>query len=337
MPDDIKGNHNFRPIYLDITRPSDASIFWALGFPDAADGWTQESLASNLGSEFGVSLPGFLRRLGPWYAMWLYEHCPNLWELICEHCRPGGSVFVLAEKILGGWSSLSEAERTKYLVRSPLNVKEADGCTCQCSPEGCTPFSWGLLYLGDGYPSRTDVLRAFVGNYGETLTLYQHTTALRQATFEELDMVHICFDKPVGPRDESQLLEDDFYESMDDVEKAIFLDNLVDEFRHFILDGTNNNKEDAERDSQQEAKIDLQRTLIFWDDILPSRMQEFDQELMTTWNPDHELLEDLGVTLWLEEEEDEEESEWESVVTEDSEENRRSAFKELMEKLEMIE
>lgn len=322
----------FRPIWLDITCPGDASIFWHRGFTDIDDAWTHSSLSKQAFGAFGPDVSQALHCTSPQYAMWLYNHCPNFWTVICENSRSERSSFTLAEIIINNRKNLE-----KYLIRDPLDIEYTDSCTCQCSPEGYTPFTHGIRCLLESDSSSTDGLRSFAQELGGILTMYQHTAVLRQAIFANLDMVHTCFTEPEC-RDE--LLDDRIYTATDDSDKASFIDSVIVEFKRFMLkdaDATNREGENEDMYLFRGTREYHQRSLKFWDHILPSMIGDFEQTLASTWNPDIEALRDLGVTLWIEEEKKQKVCARVYEVRRDDEESRRMAFEELLEKLEMIE
>ncbi|KAG4291286.1 hypothetical protein FPRO06_03172 [Fusarium proliferatum] len=240
--------------------------------------------------------------------------------------------FTLAEIIINNRKNLE-----KYLIRDPLAIEYTDSCTCQCSPEGYTPFTHGIRCLLESDSSGTDGLRSFAQELGGILTMYQHTAVLRQAIFANLDMVHTCFTEPEC-RDE--LLDDRIYTATDDSDKASFIDSVIVEFKRFMLkdaDATNREGENEDMYLFRGTREYHQRSLKFWDHILPSMIGDFEQTLASTWNPDIEALRDLGVTLWIEEEKKQKVCARVYEVRRDDEESRRMAFEELLEKLEMIE
>ncbi|RBA10568.1 hypothetical protein FPRO05_05157 [Fusarium proliferatum] len=302
----------FRPIWLDITCPGDASIFWHRGFTDIDDAWTHPSLSKQAFGAFGPDVSQAL-------------HCTS------PH-RSERSSFTLAEIIINNRKNLE-----KYLIRDPLAIEYTDSCTCQCSPEGYTPFTHGIRCLLESDSSGTDGLRSFAQELGGILTMYQHTAVLRQAIFANLDMVHTCFTEPEC-RDE--LLDDRIYTATDDSDKAAFIDSVIVEFKRFMLkdaDATNREGENEDMYLFRGTREYHQRSLKFWDHILPSMIGDFEQTLASTWNPDIEALRDLGVTLWIEEEKKQKVCARVYEVRRDDEESRRMAFEELLEKLEMIE
>ncbi|KAG9506271.1 hypothetical protein J7337_003253 [Fusarium musae] len=276
----------FRPIWLDITRPEDASIFRHTGFTDIDDAWTHPSLSEQ----------------------------------------------AFTEIIINNRKNLKE-----YLTKDPLAIEYTDSCTCQCSPEGYTPFAHAIRCLLESYSSDTDELRSFVEDFGGMLTTYQHTTVLRQAVFADLDMVHTCSTRSDFP---DEALHDRVYTATDDGDKAAFIDSVTVEFKRCMLEDADTAESEGENDDMylfRETSKHHQRALGFWDQILPSMMGKFEQTLASTWNPDPEALKDLGVTLWIEEEKKQEICARVYEVRRDDEESRRMAFKELMDKLEMIE
>jgi hypothetical protein len=305
-------------------------LFWNRGFTDIDDTWTHPSLSKQAFDRFGSDVPQVLHCISPQYAMWLYHHCPNFWTVICENSRLEESRFVLSEIII-----INRKYLWKYLVSVPLTIEYTDSRTCQCSPEGYTPFTHGIRCLLKKYSSNTDVLRSLVEDFGQELTMYQYTAILRQAAFANLDMIHTCSTRPKSP-DES--LDDQIYPMEDDADKAAFINNLIVDFKQFMPEDANARYcEEKRGDTTIYKTYHQHRALDFWDRILPSMMGNLEQILASTWNPDHEALKDLRITLWVEEEKKEEVFERVYEVRKDDEESRRMSFKELMEKLEMIE
>ncbi|KAF5253603.1 hypothetical protein FANTH_1530 [Fusarium anthophilum] len=167
--------------------------------------------------------------------------------------------------------------------------------------------------------------------------MYQHTAVLRQTIFADLDMVHTCSTRSEFP-DES--LDDRVYTATDDGDKANFIDSVIAEFRGFMPEDADIIGCEGENDDMhlfRRTREYRQRASEFWDHVLPSMMRNFEKTLASTWNPDPEALKDLGVTLWIEEERKQEVCARVYEVRRDDEESRRVAFKELMDKLEMIE
>ncbi|RKK81916.1 hypothetical protein BFJ69_g3523 [Fusarium oxysporum] len=328
------GKHHSRSIYLDIIDPEDAFIFWDLGFSDIDDHWTDWALTDGTGPGFGGSFREFLGTVTPTYAMWLYEHCPNLWSLVCEHQKPESPIFVLAKIILSRHRArnIGYDEMVQYLVNSPLTIEDTDDCVCQCSPQGCTPFAHGIKFLDTMFLDN-DSLRFFVSEYGQMLSLSQHMAVLRQATFQELHMEHTCVDRLGHLEDGS--LESDFDPSATDLEMETFLNELVMEYQAFLLrDADESSYENGECCEDFTLKFSTRRhsrAMLFWDFIWPSRVHDIEKKLESSWMPDREVLRDLGVSLWME---DEEQMNRYRVPTE---EDSRRSFREMMEKLEMIE
>ncbi|KAF5713642.1 hypothetical protein FGLOB1_3860 [Fusarium globosum] len=319
----------------DLTDHEDAVLFWDLGFPDIDDDWADWGLAHWVGPGIGNNFESFLRKLSPAYAMWLYEHCPNLWSLVCEHRKPESPVFVFAEVILNHHRDHATGydEMLQYLIDSPIATEATDDCICQCSPQGCTPFSHGIKFLDTWYYRDISPLRFFVSQYGRMLSLSQHVAVLRQATFQKLDMEHTCIDKPGHFEDRSSESEVDPTEK--DLEMETHLNELVMEYQAFLLRDADDSPEE-EGDFSEEYSVEAGtrrywRAMDFWDSIWPLRVQEIEQELASSWNPDQEVLEDLGVSLWLEDEKQPEK------FAAPSEEDRWRSFREMMDELDMIE
>ncbi|EXL79303.1 hypothetical protein FOPG_06816 [Fusarium oxysporum f. sp. conglutinans race 2 54008] len=334
-----------RSIYLDITDPEDAFIFWDLGFSDIDDHWADWAMTHENGPGFGKSFRNFLRTVTPTYAIWLYQHCPNLWSLVCEHRKPESPIFVLAEVILSHYldHDIGYHNVIQYLVNSPIATEDTDDCICQCSHQGCTPFTHGLKFLGAAYHLRSSSLRLLVSEYGHMLSLSQHMAVLRQATFQELHMEHTCIDKPGHLADGPS--ESDFDPSAKDLEMETFLNELVMEYQAFLLrDADESPYETGECCDDYTLKVRSRRhsrAMLFWDFIWPSRVHDIEKKLASSWMPDREVLDDLGVSLWMEDDlevslwmENEEQMNRLRIPTE---EDCRRWFREMMEKLEMIE
>ncbi|QPC73388.1 hypothetical protein HYE68_004140 [Fusarium pseudograminearum] len=167
-------------------------------------------------------------------------------------------------------------------------------------------------------------MQSFFKSLGKLLQLDQLSRFVRQAAFQDLGMTHTCFDKPrenphgldldslwdLDQQDEGVWEEVDT--SKDDYEKAVYLNEFVADFEDFMLGSS----EDAstEEHSDDLHKVDYRRALVFWNEIRPKRMREIKKSLAETWDPDLEILKDLGVSLWYEEDE---EDDTESGTSED--------------------
>ncbi|CVK98990.1 uncharacterized protein FPRN_03919 [Fusarium proliferatum] len=346
LPDDLKdlptGKHHSRPIYLDIANPEDAFLFWNLGFSDIDDHWADWALTHEAGPGIGRSFRPFLSTVRPAYAMWLHEHCPNLWSLVCEHRKPESPIFVLAEVILRDYDmdSLGYDEMVQYLIDSPIAIEDTDDCVCPCSPQGCTPFTHGIKLLFTRYIWSSP--QSFTRKYGQVLSLSQHIAVLRQATFRKLGIEHTCIDKPGHLEGRSS--ESEFDPPAKDSEKEMHLNELVMEYQAFLLRNAHDSPDEAGEDCE-DYDVEVgnrrhRRAMEFWDSIWPLRVKEIEQELASSWNPDQEVLKDLGVSLWLEDEGETEECSESSVwseSSESSEEYRKNLFHKMMDELEMIE
>ncbi|KLP21018.1 uncharacterized protein LW94_12597 [Fusarium fujikuroi] len=337
LPNDLKrmptGKHHSRPIYLDINNPEDACIFWDLGFSDIDDHWADWASTHWASPGIGRSFPRFLRTVRPAYAMWLYEHCPNLWSLVCEHRKPESPIFVLAEVILRDYDMdrLGYDEMVQFLIDSPIAIEDTDDCVCPCSPQGCTPFTHGIKCLYTRYIRSRP--QSFTRKYGQVLSLSQHVTVLRQATFQKLGIEHTCIEKP--DHSEGGSSESDFDTPAKDSEKEMHLNELVMEYQAFLLCDAHDSLDEAGEDCQ-DYNVEMgtkrhRRAMEFWDSIWPLRVKEIEQELASSWNPDQEVLKDLGVSLWLEDEGETEQ------CSESSEEDYENMFHKMMDELEMIE
>lgn len=301
----------YASVYSNLEEPEDASIFWTLGFRDidlSSGVWPPHNDWTNRRAERFSHYPS------PEYSLWLIEHCPNFWEFMCHHYALEGPDYVLAD-IIGCTiyeSKLFEQVDLLKLISNKLpKVEIVDSCTCKCSPEGCTPFDLAIKWLtrcvSRNKPSYFLLSLLFEDQSG-ALDLNRYIIMIRQATFEALDMIHTCTDRPHSYTHPS--CEDDHEE--EDFETARYLDVVVMEFQDFvrredkIVDhGTSDAFANGENKSVNQDKVNCQRILEFWNKVWPSRIRAIKEELAATWNPDQTVLEDLGVSLWYEEEVDE--------------------------------
>ena len=156
-------------------------------------------------------------------------------------------------------------------------------------------------------------------------------------------MEHTCVDRPGHLEDGSS--ESDFDPSATDLEMETFLNELVMEYQAFLLrDADESSYENGECCEDFTLKVSTRRhsrAMLFWDFIWPSRVHDIEKKLASSWMPDREVLDDLGVSLWMEDDlgvslwmENEEQMNKLRIPTE---EDSRRWFREMMEKLEMIE
>jgi hypothetical protein len=306
----------YNGVYSNLNDPEDASIFWSLGFRDLnihSGVWSKDVKSKSRGVRI------LSCRMSLEYSLWLVGHCPRFWELLCLHHELEGPDYVLAEIIGQGslWSaSTNQVDLLKVINNNLPRTEVSDSCTCQCSPEGCTPFDLVMKWMLFLRPVRVwkrhrDLLLSLLlEDQSEALDLNRQITMIRQATFQALDMIHTCIDGP--PSNSDSRCEYDYGE--EDLKRARYLDNVVMEFQDFILregkvvdceiaDASANGKQ---RPGNQDT-VNHQRVLEFWNKVWPSRMQEIEEDLAATWSPDQKVLEDLGVSLWHEEEVDDDE------------------------------
>lgn len=301
----------YSSVYSNLDNPDDASIFWNVGFRDVGIcsrvwpphyDWIKRPAAclSNHSS--------------PEYSLWLIEHCPRFWEFVCHHYALEGPDYVLAEIIgytIYHSSFVRRVELLKLISNKLSKVEIADSCTCQCAPEGCTPFDLAIKWLSICVPWNKPsylLLSLLFEDQSGALDLSRYIVMIRQATFNALDMIHTCKDRPV-PYIYSGC-ENDYEE--EDFERARYLDGVVMEFQDFVRredkaveDESSDTSADIKEKSSNKDTVNCQRILEFWNKVWPSRIRAIKEELAATWNPDQTVLEDLGVSLWYEEEVDE--------------------------------
>ncbi|KAG5655447.1 hypothetical protein KAF25_000696 [Fusarium avenaceum] len=303
---------SYASVYSNLEEPEDASIFWTLGFRDIdlypgvwppLDGW--------------INRPAMYRDPSPEYSLWLIEHCPRFWESMWHYYALEGPDYVLAD-IMGCTIYKSklfdQVDLLKLISNKLLKVEIADSCTCQCAPEGCTPFDLAIKWLSICVPwnkPRYLLLSLLFEDQSGALDLNRYIIMIRQATFNALDMIHKCKYGPFLYNYSS--CEDDYEE--EDFERAKYLDDVVMEFQDFVCREdkvVDHEASDAfangEKKSVNQDKVIHQRLLEFWNKVWPSRIQEIKEELAATWSPDQEVLKDLGVSLWYEEEVDDDKS-----------------------------
>lgn len=303
----------YSSVYSNLEKLEDASIFWNLGFRDI-DIYSGVWQAGDKSKNFKMQL--YFHSMSPKYSLWLVEHCPRFWELMCNQYEVGGPCYVLddiIERSIFARTPFEQVDLLKHITKNLSKVEIANSCTCQCSPEGCTPFDLAVKWLARHVPwdePKHPLLPLLFEDQGGVLDLNRHIIMIRQVTFEALDMIYTCIDRP-------DLYHDSGYEYdcvEEDVERARYLDDIVMEFQDFVLgedtvvdhessDASANGKEE----SDNQDTINYQRALEFWNEVWPYRMRDIKEELTATWNPDQKVLEDLGVSLWYEEEVDSDE------------------------------
>ncbi|KAM0244097.1 hypothetical protein ACHAP5_006579 [Fusarium lateritium] len=328
----------YSSVYMNLNGPEDASIFWNLGFRDINIYTAALSSDDNLMKR---RLTVFFWGCPPEYAIWLAGRCPRFWELICYHYKLAGPDHGLAN-IIGSTISTTErpeqANLLKFISNNLSKVEVADGCTCQCSPEGCTPFGLVMKWLVSDGESLSSL---FLEDYSKTLGLNQHTVMIRQVTFKALDMIHTCTDGPHSTFVFSLETDDDEVEdvaiNVEDLEKAQYLNDVVTEFRDFVLREsevvdceTSDTAASGKEQSGKQDKINHQRVMEFWNDVWPPRVREIREELAATWSPDQKVLEDLGVSLRYEGEVDD------NARSETLEELQAREIEDFWRKLDMI-
>ncbi|KAM0200098.1 hypothetical protein ACHAQI_011814 [Fusarium lateritium] len=188
--------------------------------------------------------------------------------------------------------------------------------------------------------SRRSSLSLFLTDNSKALDLDRHIVMIRQATFRALDMIHTCVDRP-DPYHISYNNDDDEEEDVtinaEDLEKARSLDNVVTEFRDFVLREsevvdceTSDTSASGKEQPSKQGTVNHQRIIEFWNEVWPSRVREIREELAATWSPDQKVLGDLGVSLWYEEEVDDD------LPSETWKERRAREIEDLWRELEMI-
>lgn len=326
----------YNPIFLFLSSPEDATIFLDLGFLDIDP--SQES--SHADEDYFDTIKYFLTYISPQYAIWLHTFCPRFWEWVCHYSKLKGFHYILAD-ITGRYMHQCCAyNRDDFTNCVPIAVdiihdENTDSCSCLCSPSGCVPFDliakW-LVFTSTELELK-GMMQSFFKTHGNLLRIDQLSCVVRQAAFEDLGMTHTCFDKPrENPHglilEKDERMWEEVETSKDDYEKAVYLNDFVTEFEDFMLDSS----EDAstEEHSDELRKVDYRRALVFWNEIRPKRIREIKKSLAETWDPDLETLQDLGVTLWYEEEGEDD------TASETSEDERARYFGKFLKDLENI-
>jgi hypothetical protein len=298
-------------VYWNLNNPEDASVFWNLGFRDLnpySKVWSKTVKSKSRIFRYS------LRRMSTKYLLWFTNHCPRFWESMCRHHELEGPDYVLAE-IIGKECIRSDFTKQVDLIKVISNnlprTDLADSCTCQCSPEGCTPFDlaikW-LTHLGLGNKKTHLFLSLLFEDQSGALDLNRYIIMIRQVTFKALDMIHTCMDRPY-----QNLCSSGEYEcGEEDLERERYLEDVVMEFQDFVLredkDVGYETADPSANGKQKPGNQDTtnhQRVLEFWNNVWPTRMHEIKEELAATWSPDQKVLEDLGISLQYEEEVDE--------------------------------
>ncbi|KAL4728317.1 hypothetical protein ACLX1H_005060 [Fusarium chlamydosporum] len=331
------------PLYLFLKNPEDAQIFFNLGFHDI-----DRSCVSSPGNSYHVIVS--LGTITPEYAMWLQKQCPCFWEWTCQHSHLEGSDMILAD-ITGRHVYRQSLLRNQgdfrlclATVTKSLKNEAKDKYSCICAPTGYSPFDliarWLMKVSGSLEPN--GLVRSLLEGCGKVLQLDQLTCIVRQATFQALEISHTCFAQAklnLGGHHKiwsSDLMfcDEDLDASMDDHQRSLYLNEIVTEFEDFMRGQSKCVNDTALDDAtslglQEERAIDYRRALVFWDDIWPDRVREIKRELEASWNPNMEVLNDLGVSLWYKEESND-------SVPETAEERLNQAFDRFMENLEKI-
>ncbi|KAH7179844.1 uncharacterized protein B0J16DRAFT_309116 [Fusarium flagelliforme] len=313
------------PVYLSLVSPEDASIFFDLGFLDI------DHLPVLV--KTGLDYPSLLNEF---MTHWMSQY----WGL-------EGFDFVLAD-ITGRCfdhyyrSNIDEVLKGLGTTLDILDNKATDNCSCLCAPGGCSPFDviarW--LSIDSGLLSPRKRIGLVMKHHGESLQPDQLVCLIRQATFEALGMTHTCLDTPrlggytrLYPFD-AMSREDEEEASEDDYDKLVYLDELLAEFENFMLSRSKplEHKLTGGSDiptAQSDDEHAGSHALVFWNDIWPYRVDEIKKHLEATWDPDVEILNELGVSLWFEDEKDD-------MASETSEDEQARLFNEFMVKLDMI-
>jgi hypothetical protein len=340
----------FKPVYLYLASPEDASIFLDLGFLDINP--PCESIRTHLGY---LDIKRLVANITPQYAIWLRRHCPYLWDWIFQFSQLKGFDFILADiscRHMFNCQLSDNEDGIKECMTTTVNIlcdEATNKCSCLCSPAGFMPFDLVAIRLVIlpatlGPIGLSGLIPSLVKDFGEVLTLDHLTCVVRQATFKALGMTHTCFARPdlniynfkwqLGG---TTWEDEELHASMDDNEKAVYSNILVTEFRDFMLDHSKvvehrvpDDADTPNRRKGNEKVFEHQRALVFWDEIWPKRVREIEESLEATWNPDPEVLKDLCVSIWYEEDEEDD------TASETLEDERTRLFDEFMENLEKI-
>ncbi|KAK4163435.1 hypothetical protein QBC43DRAFT_319578 [Cladorrhinum sp. PSN259] len=198
------------PVYRLLTKPSHADLFFQAGFCDM-----DRCLAVNVGA-----------RLELVYMQWLDSHTTGfldepfvssaltasrvfnshvvfwlLGRLACFELRHESN----AHEIKG---SFSFSKRICWLDKDwvkKVHVQDtafsgnlADSCRCNCSIDGCVPFTYLLKWIDSGWVTREDIdslagtFRYYLTNLGVELEAVHHHAALRYMTYTALGIPHTC-------------------------------------------------------------------------------------------------------------------------------------------------
>ncbi|RBR27088.1 uncharacterized protein FIESC28_00160 [Fusarium coffeatum] len=327
----------YRPLYLSLESPEDASIFFDLGF------WDIDHLpvSTEPDDDSLYLIKNFLLHSTPQYATWLHTNLPRLWEWTSQYSILEGFDFILAN-ITGRYfacycfTNIDKALEGLAFTMDILDSEATEQCSCPCAAGGRNPFDMiarQLTHEQRRIKSPMLEIGLVLKFYGESLQLNQLICLVRQATFEALEMTHTCVGTSSGSslytsmQTEDENLQEDIEDSEDDVEKVGYLNGLVAEFEDFVL-GRSESLEHTPGPSDGDHAVIHERALMFWYGIWPDKVEEIKKRLEATWDPDVEILNELGVSLWLEEEED--------VASETLEEYRTRRFYEFMAKLDKI-
>ncbi|CAG7564403.1 unnamed protein product [Fusarium equiseti] len=307
----------YQPVYLSLASSEDASIFFDLGFLDI----NHLPVSTEPDAESLHVIENFMFHVTPQYATWLNTHLPRLWEWTNQYSILEGFDFILAD-ITGRYFTrycLSNMDKALAGLVSTIDILDNDAidkCSCLCTPGGCNPFDVIARWLArtSNLLMSIDLVGLVLKHYGESLQQNQLICLVRQATFEALGMTHTCVNIRglslyTLPQKANKTAQEDIEASVDDLEKMEYLNGLVAEFEDFML-GRSESLEDktpagsAIPSVHSDEKNLGSRALVFWNETWPDRVEEIKKSLEETWDPDFEILNDLGISLWFEEEED---------------------------------
>ncbi|KAH8649903.1 hypothetical protein BX600DRAFT_502266 [Xylariales sp. PMI_506] len=192
------------------------------------------------------------------------------------------------------WNS-STIDGFYKLNKRIVQKNPTDGCICNCSSQGCTPFvfllnsmigshneSGGSAYLSTGF-------KLFLGyiRYFDRLALQQHVDAVRYLTHHSLDLVHTCCSNGCITRDGSPTDEFVLDPGDQDADDSELLEILITEFEVKINKIMENNRDTSVL------------RLEFWEGYWYNRMREELKKLESRTLSDEQIraAEEIGI-VW---------------------------------------
>jgi hypothetical protein len=267
-------------IYQILKSPSDADLFFRLGFRDT-DSWL-------VSGEFDWYMPEYLQWLATHGVDVVHKSVIAGRGVVSAHCISWSIGWEVQERLEVLFDSTDEDYDPQVAMRLFGNLEKGglnaavlantvDGSRCACSPGGCSPLTYlfhGLIkdvdpsllrrhktHFGIWYFAWIMYLRAL----GDHLELRHHITAVRFAVFMMLELPHTCYghDVTYGIPNSPPLSAED----IDEVEaehghELALLEEISAELEEKI-------KVIFEAAGQQTAEL-----LKFWEETFLARMKE---------------------------------------------------------------